>query len=423
MSLPPSSLSIQPAPSAKAGWQCFLLRGVVDVDAIPVLEPLYELPAHTRVELDFAAVQRVNSMGLAQLLKLFEHWQARHIDIRVSHANRMTGMLFRMTGLNRFLNEEAQAPARAVRAANGGAMPEISGSPAPASPPGGRSGSERHQAPNPSGAGHPSGREPARPALQVVAGMAAPGPLNWRVHIQSSQQLNGWYFLNTHLQRRLSLSAHLDIADHLLGALDRSNVPPDLVFARPFDAVRLLTHHGYRPLARPMNQSDEVTLLARADDGRSSLADFAGSRAVATSRDCFVYLLGRYLLDESGVPSDRMDYAFTGHEIKAVQTLLKGGADLLFMPSENYQRLSGMTRRMLKELDHSEAQFAFPLWCLSPRRADLAEPLRDFLLTMGGDEAGRTILTELGCEAWMEPAAEDIAMLERVYGLYGAGGD
>lgn len=241
--------------------------------------------------------------------------------------------------------------------------------------------------------------------------------------MQSSQQLNGWYFLNTHLQRRLSLTAHLDIADHLLGGLDRSTAPPDLVFTRPFDAVRLLARHGYRPLARPSNQSDEVTLLARADDPRPGLADFAGCRAVAASRDSFVYLLGRYLLDESGVPSESLGYAFPGHEIKAVQTLLKGGADLLFMPSENYQRLSGMTRRMLRELDRSEAQFAFPLWCLSPRRAELAGPLRDFLLAMADDEAGRGILAELGCAAWVEPAAEDIAMLTRIYELYGGDGD
>ncbi|MGZ8242618.1 PhnD/SsuA/transferrin family substrate-binding protein [Methylomagnum sp.] len=410
MNLP--SLTIQPAPSADATQQCFHLQGVVDVDAIPALEPLYALPTNSEVELDFAAVQRVNSMGLAQLLKLFEHWQAKNIDIRVSRANRMTGMLFKMTGLTRFL--VAEAPARAALAANGGPAPQAPArTPPMATPSAPSSSAERSRSDG-------DRAERDRPPLHLVPESAAPKALAWRVHMQSSQQLNGWYFLNTHLQRRLSLAAHLDIADNLLGGLDRSAAPPDLVFTRPFDAVRLMTRHGYRPLARPSNQSDEVTLLARADDARPGLADFAGSRAVAASRDSFVYLLGRYLLDESGVPSDSLRYVFPGHEIKAVQTLLKGEADLLFMPSENYQRLSGMTRRMLRELDHSEAQFAFQLWCLSPRRVELAEPLRDFLLSMDSDETGRGILAELGCAAWVEPAAEDIAMLERVYGLYGA---
>jgi ABC-type phosphate/phosphonate transport system substrate-binding protein len=140
---------------------------------------------------------------------------------------------------------------------------------------------------------------------------------------------------------------------------------------------------------------------------------------VAATRDSFVYLLGRYLLDDGGVASEAMAYRFPGHEIKAVQMLLKGEADLVFMHSENYQHLSGMARRMLRELDRSEAQFAYHLWCLSPRRSELAWPLRDYLLSMEGDEPGRQILAELGCASWVEPAAEDIALLERIFTRYG----
>lgn len=393
MTLP--SLHIQPATSPDPARQVFLLQGVVDVDAIPVLEPLYAVPARTEVELDFAGVQRVNSMGLAQLLKLFEHWQAGHIRIRVSHANRMTAMLFRMTGLDRFLVEEA--PARAAVAVNAGPVREAR-SIRPAAPP-------RPLSPPPH----------AGPA--AFGGAAR--PLDWQVSMQSSQQMNGWYFLNTHLQRRLSLTARLSFADNLLGRRDAVAAAPELAYARPFDAIQLIARQGYRPLARPSNQSDEVTVLARADDSRGELAEFAGGRVVAATRDSFVYLLGRYLLDDGGVASEAMEYWFPGHEIKAVQMLLKGEADLLFMHSENYQHLSGMARRMLKELDRSEAQFAFHLWCLSPRRSELAWPLRDYLLSMEGDEPGRQILAELGCASWVEPAAEDIALLERIFTRYG----
>lgn len=92
------------------------------------------------------------------------------------------------------------------------------------------------------------------------------------------------------------------------------------------------------------------------------------------------------------------------------------------MHSESFQRLSGMTRRLLRELDHSEAQFAFHLWCLAPQRADLADPLRELLLTMQDQEQGRKVLAELGYTGWMEPVPEDIAMLERIYTLYGEAG-
>jgi hypothetical protein len=382
------------------------------------------------VELNFAGVRRVNSMGLAQLLKLFEHWQGNHISIRVSQANRMTAMLFKMTGLDRFL--VAEAPARAASA--GSAPPAAGPRPAPARPPAApaapvssppQSSAVSPSAPRPTPAVAPLafGGVETRPASPRPTASEPPAtaasPLQWQVSMQSSQEMNGWYFLNTHLQRRLSLTARLGFADNLLGSRETDAGAPELIYGRPFDAIRLITRRGFRPLARPSNQSDEVTILARTDDERQAVAEFAGSRAVAASRESFVYLLGRYLLDDAGIPSESMQYRFSGHEIKAVQMLLKREADLLFMHSENYQRLSGMTRRMLKELDHSEAQFAFHLWCLSPSRAELGQSLQNFLLSMAADAQGRKILQELGCTAWVEPAAEDIAMLERIYTIYG----
>ena len=402
------SLRVQPEHSDNPALRCFRLEGVIDVEAVPVLEPLYALPAGIEVELDFGAVQRVNSMGLAQLLKLFEQWQAKAIRIRVSHANRMTRMLFKMTGLERFLESESEGGLnRATSVLTG-----TSASPAKPRP------GPTHRPASPSQRPVPTA-SPAPGLTSIAGGPGQSAPLlEWRVDMASAHQLNGWYFFNTYLQRRLSIPARLQLADPLLGSGERAEAPPDLLFTRPFDAVRLVTEQGYLPLAQPENQSDEVTLLARAEDRRESLQEFAGGRVVAAARDSFVYLLGRYLLDESGVPSAAMQYQFPGHEIKAVQKLLKGEAELLFMHSESYRNLSGMTRRLLKRLDHSEVQFAFHLWCLSPARADLKESLRNVLLAMSDDEHGRTILGELGLSAWVTPEAEDIAMLERIYLLY-----
>jgi anti-anti-sigma regulatory factor/ABC-type phosphate/phosphonate transport system substrate-binding protein len=369
------------------------LRGIVDISVIPVLEPLYQVPEGSEAELDFAEVQRVNSMGLAQLLKLFEHWEARRVRIYASHVGRMTGMLFKMTGLERFLVQDA-APAPA-RVANGGLAMGGGARPEP-----------------------PAKREPAVRAVpepQKPATAEAPGRA-WQVQLQSNLQLNAWYFLNTYLQRRLGLAARLEIADALLGEQGQPAQEADWIFARPFDAVRLVAREGYRPIARPSDQSDEVAILARAGDGRASLAEFA-----AAAPDTFVYLLGRYLLDAGGLESGAMEYRFPGHEIKAVQALLKGEADLLFMHAESYRRLSSMTRSMVKVLDESEAGFAFHLWCLAPHRQDLAGPLREALMGMNREAEGRRILAELGYSEWVEPAPEDIAMLERIYTRYAAG--
>ncbi len=106
-----TKLIIQPQPSNEQLNQQFAFIGSVDVDAIPVLEPLYMLPENCAVTLDFAKLERINSMGLAQLLKLFEHWQKRSITIKITNVNRMISVLFKMTGLTRFLaNSEPAKP-------------------------------------------------------------------------------------------------------------------------------------------------------------------------------------------------------------------------------------------------------------------------------------------------------------------------
>jgi TPR repeat protein len=99
-------LRIQPSPSETVLEQTFTLSGTINIESISALETLYVLPQYCTVELDFSNVQRVNSMGLAQLLKLFEYWQRRYINIYIKNPNRMITTLFKMTGLTRFLSTE-----------------------------------------------------------------------------------------------------------------------------------------------------------------------------------------------------------------------------------------------------------------------------------------------------------------------------
>jgi len=417
MSLP--TLRIQSDNREASGKFRFRLQGVIDVSAVPLLEPLQALPADSEVELDFSEVLRVNSMGLAQLLKLFEHWQANDIRVGVHNANRMTGMLFRMTGLDRFL--APQEDARSVRAANDDPLVRSSLSVTrkpPVQPP------------------VPAARSTAAPAVSpaVFAPRPAASPvavpthapkksatvLNWQVYSHNPRQINGWYLLNTYLQRRLSAPAHLELADPLLLRRDRQTALPDLAFVSPFTAIEWITRHEYLPLGGPAGHSDEVAILAREEDSRGGIEDYSGALVASATADSFVYLLGRHLLDAGEIPSDALEYFFTGHEIKAVQMLLKGDADLLFLHNESHQRLSAMTRRMLRVLDQSDVRFACHLWCLAPHQVDLAEPLRALLLGMDNDRQGKEILAELGYASWVKPEEEDIGMLERIFRLYAA---
>jgi anti-anti-sigma factor len=364
-------LQIQPAASTEALKQTFTLIGTVDVDAIAPLETLYVLPENCAVVLDFALVQRVNSMGLAQLLKLFEQWQKKSIHIQINNTNRMIGVLFKMTGLSRFIaTETAAAPAPAVY--------EVDNS--------------------------------------VHA--AKDGKLKLWVNAQSSHQMNGWYFFNTYLQRHLNREIQLELVHGAINEQEKQIHHADIVFTKPFEATRLLLEHRFRPLLRPIDQTDEVTLLVRSADTRQKIAEFADSKVVTAAPDNFVYLLGRFLLDEENKTGSEREYIFSGHDIKALQMLLKGSADILFMLSATYESLSGLTKKMLRQIDQSESAFAFHLFCVSPQCAEVGEAMTEVLLNMSQDSQGRQVLADLNITGWSKPKTDEINMLVMLFNRY-----
>jgi ABC-type phosphate/phosphonate transport system substrate-binding protein len=230
--------------------------------------------------------------------------------------------------------------------------------------------------------------------------------------------MNGWYFFNTYLQRRLGQEVHLELTHGAVGEARVGGEQMDIVFTKPFEATRLILQHGFQGLIRPVDQSDEVTLLVRAEDTRHELTEFQGGKIVTAAQENFVYLLGRFLLEESESSLQDMDYLFSGHDIKALQMLLKGSADILFMLSDTYKGLSGLTRKMLREIDQSETAFAFHLFCVAPQCAELGERLAEILLDMSRDSQGRQILADLGIESWCKPTDDELDMLFMLFKRY-----
>ncbi len=387
-----TTLQIQPQPSATALVQKFNMIGIIDVDAVQQLETLYKLPQYCAVELNFSQVQRVNSMGLAQLLKLFEHWQQQQINIHITNVNRMIGVLFKMTGLTRFLSD---TPIPAIRSQ----VPTQALTPAPV----------------------PITQQIqmiSRPDLLNHHPVTSTDKLNLWVSAQSSQQMNGWYFFNTYLQRHLGREVHLELAHGAMGEHLKKIEHMDIVFTKPFEATRLFLEHNFKPLLRPIDQTDEVTLLVRANDARQNLTEFQGGKIVTAASDNFVYLLGRFLLEENESAMAGMEYLFSGHDIKALQMLLKGSADILFMLSDTYRGLSGLTRKNLREIDQSETAFAFHLFSIAPQHAALGSALSNVLLDMSLDSQGRQVLADLGIPGWVKPTQDECDMLAMLFNRY-----
>jgi anti-anti-sigma factor len=371
----------------------FALAGAMDAHCAPALAALADLEPGSAVVLDFALVSQVNSMGLAQFLRLLEAWKSRGVRTEVANVNRMTSILFKMTGLNRYFGHPA-SPAARPAAPGGGALPRSAGAAVP-----------------PPVAAVPDGGDPA-----------VPDRLSFQVCAQSIQQMNGWFFCNNYLQRKLERGVRINVAPPAL-TFDPQAHEAHLMFVKPFDACHLLRRRGYRALVRPLDEPDEVVVVARAADTRLGWEDFAGARVATAFRDSFVYLLGRYLCDESGVDSARLSIDFTGNEIKGLMQLLRGQVDLVFMLHKTYRELSDLSRRDTRVLEASQTQFAYHMLCVSPQAGHVRGPLLETLTGMADDPAGAGVLKELDMRGWVPVAPEEIEMLALLYDRYGTGGE
>ena len=351
--------------------------GSIDAHAEHALEGLSEIPANSEVCLDFKKIERVNSMGLSLLLKIFEEWEKNSIKIEIKNLNRMVNMLFKITGLGRFLQG---ADAKGVSAPN----------------------NKRIISPKPPSA-ESATADSVKPAINAK--------LNFVASLQSGSQLSGWYLFNTYLQRRLQRAIHFEQEQ------DKKSGHTDLFFAKPFEACAMIHKKGFIPLMRPIGDADEVVILVREDDERE-LSDFKNANVVTASEGSFVYLLGRFLCDENELDSNHFNFHFAGNEIKALQMLIRKKADVLFMLKKTYEGLSSFGKKSIRLLDESKTDFAFHQFCIAPYMQKEADEFSKLLSEMEEDEQGKQILKDIQFEGWCKPEEGELKMLQMVYQRY-----
>ncbi len=351
--------------------------GSIDAHAEEALKKFNEIPENTTVILDFKNIERVNSMGLSLLLKIFEEWESKSIKIEIKNLNRMVNMLFKITGLGRFLQA---GDTKGISAPN---RTKII-----------RPKSEQ-------GSGQPT----------TVIKPAENAKLSFVASLQSGSQLTGWYLFNTYIQRRLQRAIHFEQEQ------DKKSGNIDLFFAKPFEACSIIHKKNFIPIMRPIGEADEVVILVREDDSRE-LTDFTNINVVTASEGSFVYLLGRFLCDENGLDSEQFSFHFAGNEIKALQMLIRKKADVLFMLKKTYDGLSSFGKKNIRIVDESKTDFAFHQFCVAPYMKKEAKELTTILEAMANDDKGKEILKDIQFEGWCVPDEGELKMLQMVYERY-----
>lgn len=351
--------------------------GSIDINAEKELQILQQVPEQVHVVLDFKQIERVNSMGLSLLLKIFEDWEQRKITLEVKNLNRMVSMLFKITGLGRFVNNEKNSKNKAIN-------PQM----------------------------------PIHANRKKIVASTKPqqknekNKLNFVASLQSGQQLTGWYLLNTYLQRNLQKAIHFEQLQDV-----NNDHEIDLLFAKPFESCEMILNKRFVPVLRPQAEADEVVIISRIDDKRS-LPEFTGCSVVTASEQSFVYILGRFLCDETGIDSSQFQFQFSGNEIKSLQMLLKKKVDLLFMLKKTYEGLSSFSKKGIKVLDESATDFAFHFFSVAPHLSEKVAEFKAVLSNMRNQENGAKILEDIVIEDWCNVEKGELDMMMMVFERY-----
>jgi anti-anti-sigma regulatory factor len=83
-----------------SGTEVFEFCGIVDAKSGQLLQRLPDLVRAETVIFDFGNVKRINSMGIALLLRCFKRIrEEKNAELQVKSLNQINAMLFKMTGV------------------------------------------------------------------------------------------------------------------------------------------------------------------------------------------------------------------------------------------------------------------------------------------------------------------------------------
>lgn len=394
-------LEVEPVDCEQNEDYLFECKGCIDIRANPVLEVLREVPPNSRVLLNFKHVERVNSMGLSLLLKIFQEWKKSETHVEVYNLNRMVGMLFKITGLGSYVKSGELA--NVVKTTVDPTQRQT------AEP---KAESKSMEPPQSAMANTHHG---TTVTTSTISGSRPGSTLRFAANITNSFHRSGWFALTTFMQRQLKTAIHFEQCTDISQIRGKQ---VDLFFGNPFFAYSLIQTKKLVPIMRTRRNAEQVVILSHSDTMRP-IGHFNGARVTAASPDSLVFLLGRKMLDDNGLNTSDLTYSYSGNEIKAIQNLVRERADLAFVLKQTYEGLSSFSRNSVNLLLNSNVSFSHPLFCIAPKLNGMKDEIVEVLSNMDQNDAGRNILKKIQLEGWDSSKSMEIEKLRKLFHHYG----
>ncbi|MFV0410812.1 MAG: phosphate/phosphite/phosphonate ABC transporter substrate-binding protein [Paracoccus sp. (in: a-proteobacteria)] len=221
-------------------------------------------------------------------------------------------------------------------------------------------------------------------------------------------EFSDWYIFNTWLQRKTSqrINLHIPITfQELQQRIEADNA--DMVYANPYDAAMMVRNHGFVPLARPDNLSDEIVIISKKDSPLQTFTDISSGCRIALTDDRDVRMIGLILIEPADCNEENVNFIPKKNSVAVVKSVISGEADIGFILTKSYDAFSGLVTRQLRELIRSEISVINHSLMVKPIVLEKIPNLVNILTSMHHTANGKPILDKFGINEWLPVEQEE----------------
>lgn len=221
-----------------------------------------------------------------------------------------------------------------------------------------------------------------------------------------------WYIFNTWLQKATNRNIRLRIPmsfSELHHCIKEDQT--DIIYANPYDAAMLVRDHGFVPIVRPDNQTDEMVIVTAKSNPITSFTELPPGTRIALTDDRDVRMIGMILIEPADLNEENVEFVQVESGVIACKRILNNDADIAFIITKSYDIFSPLITNSLNELIRSQISVINHTLMVKPHVLEKVPDLKQILINMHSTSDGQQILGYFGINQWITVEDEEVEFM------------
>ena len=187
----------------------------------------------------------------------------------------------------------------------------------------------------------------------------------------------------------------------------------ELIYANPQDSVQLIKEHGYLPIARPSNLSDEIVFVANKNFSNPKMTDLTGS-TISSVSSMMVTKIGMIHLQKNDIRPAKINSKKSWMAV--VKSIFRCEVDYAMIYKDFYDSLTEMSKSGLQKIGETKNGEIHHNVLISPELKDSAQAVQTCLLNMHkNNNYGQEVLTALNIKTFIGVNSDEILKFENLH--------